>query len=82
MNERRTWLPFGVVAALVITGLAVVLLVNRGSGPAPRCAGPVRATSPLVAPSRFSEDEHLATLSAAVGRMGTPVAPCAPGSGS
>jgi len=69
VDERRTWLPFGVVAALVITGLAVVLVVNRGSDGSPRCASPARATSPLVSPSRFSEDEHLATLSASVGRM-------------
>jgi len=72
VSERRTWLPFLATLLMVVVGLTVVLVVNRGSSAPPRCATKVDGHSPLVEPTRFGDDEHLSTLAAAVGRMGPP----------
>jgi hypothetical protein len=69
--RERTWVPFLATVLLVVVGLTVVLVVDRGS-PAPRCASKVAAKSPLVAPASFRDDEHLTRLAAKVGRMGPP----------
>jgi outer membrane protein assembly factor BamB len=80
MAERRTaWLPFLVAAVVAVTGVVVVLVTNRSS--APECARSVAARSPLVAPARFGDDEHLTTLARSVNAMPAPVGPVRAGVG-
>ena len=73
-EERRTWLPIGLAAGFALTGVVVVLLTaqfNQKVEP-PTCATSVKASSSLVGPERFAEDEHLDALGTAVERMPAP----------
>jgi hypothetical protein len=78
MAANRSWLPIGVTVALIAAGVTVVLLVRPSP---PVCATSVPAHSPLVAPSRFSDDEHLTTLAQSVKAMPAPFGPVRAGVG-
>jgi len=70
MEGRRSWLPFLAVVLMVAVGVVVVVVKDRVS--APRCASTAKVASPLVAPTRFGDDDRLTTLATAVGRLGPP----------
>lgn len=69
--DRRSWLPIGIAGGLLAVVLGTIALAGGGE-PAVECATDVEATSPLLAPDRFSEDERLETLASSVDAMEAP----------
>ncbi len=79
-SERRSWLPIGLVLAVIVVGLVVIFATRPASF---TCATSTHATSPLLSPAGMVQepDPRLNTLAAAAGRWGPPFGTVVAGAG-
>lgn len=79
-SERRSWLPIGLVLAVIVVGLVVILATRPASF---SCATSTHASSPLLSPAGMVQepDPRLNTLAVAAGRWGPPFGTVVAGAG-
>ncbi len=79
-SERRSWLPIGLVLAVIVVGLVVILATRP---PSFSCATSTHASSPLLSATGMVQepDARLNTLAAAADRWGPPFGKVVAGAG-
>lgn len=79
-TERRSWLPIGLVVAVIVVGLVVIVATRPASF---SCATGTRATSPLLSRAGMARepDPRLNTLATAADGWGAPFGKVVAGAG-